>query len=96
VPDFMLRGIDGELAERIKTIARDRKWALNDVILHLLRQALGLTEEDISSRGMRGDIATLGGTWAADEAAAFRAALEAFEGLPVEELPLDNIKKPLR
>ena len=66
----MLRGIDGELAERIKTIARDRKWALNDVILHLLRQALGLTEEDISSRGMRGDIATLGGTWAADEAAA--------------------------
>ena len=23
-------------------------------------------------------------------------ALEAFEGLPVEELPLDNIKKPLR
>ena len=37
----MLRGIDGELAERIKTIARDRKWALNDVILHLLRQALG-------------------------------------------------------
>lgn len=96
MPDFMLRGIDGELAERIKTIARDRKWALNDVILHLLRQALGLTEEDISSRGMRGDIATLGGTWAADEAAAFRAALEAFEGLPVEELPLDNIKKPLR
>lgn len=96
MPDFMLRGIDGELAERIKTIARDRKWALNDVILHLLRQALGLTEEDISSRGMRGDIATLGGTWAADEAAAFRAALEAFEGLPVEELPLDNLKKPLR
>jgi hypothetical protein len=96
VPDFMLRGIDGELAERIKTIARDRKWALNDVILHLLRQALGLTEEDISSRGMRGDIATLGGTWAADEAAAFRAALEAFEGLPAEELPLDNLKKPLR
>lgn len=96
MPDFMLRGIDGELAERIKTIARDRKWALNDVILHLLRQALGLTEEDISSRGMRGDIATLGGTWAADEAAAFREALEAFEVLPVEELPLNNIKKPLR
>jgi hypothetical protein len=92
----MLRGIDGELAERIKTIARDRKWALNDVILHLLRQALGLTEEDISSRGMRGDIATLGGTWAADEAAAFREALAAFEVLPVEELPLNNIKKPLR
>jgi hypothetical protein len=45
---------------------------------------------------MRGDIATLGGTWAADEAAAFREALEAFEGLPVEELPLNNIKKPLR
>lgn len=96
MPDFMLRGIDGELAERIKTIARDRKWALNDVILHLLRQALGLTEEDISSRGMRGDIATLGGTWAADEAAAFREALAAFEVLPVEELPLNNIKKPLR
>lgn len=94
MPDFMLRGIDGELAERIKTIARDRKWALNDVILHLLRQALGLTEEDISSRGMRGDIATLGGTWAADEAAAFREALQAFETLPADELPLNNLKKP--
>ena len=90
----MLRGIDGELAERIKTIARDRKWALNDVILHLLRQALGLTEEDISSRGMRGDIATLGGTWAADEAAAFREALTKGKSVLLEPIMKVEVVTP--
>ena len=83
MPDFVLRGIDGEIAERIKLIARQKNWAINDVILHLLKQSLGMTDEDITGRGMR-DIATLGGTWAADENAAFRAALEAFENLPAE------------
>ena len=90
LPDFLLRGIDNAVAERIKTIARERNWSINDVILHLLKQALGLSDEDIAVAHATShqDIATLAGTWDPAESAAFRAALEAFESLPEEEAPL--------
>ena len=39
--DFLLRDIDERVAERIKEMARQRGWPLNDVILHLIKQALG-------------------------------------------------------
>jgi len=42
--DFLLRDIDDKVAERIKELARQRGWPLNDVILHLVKQALGLAE----------------------------------------------------
>ena len=89
MPDFLLRGIDSALAERIKAIARERNWAINDVLLHLLRRGLGegVGETDAEPAG-RQDIAHLSGTWAADEAAAFRSALEAFENLPEDESPV--------
>jgi hypothetical protein len=92
LPDFLLRGIDAAIAERIKILARDRNWSINDVILHLLKQALKLTEEDITTPGHQ-DIAMLGGTWAPDEAAAFRSALEAFESLPEDESPIHPLHK---
>jgi hypothetical protein len=44
--DFLLRDIDERVAERIKELARQRGWPLNDVILHLVKQALGLSEPD--------------------------------------------------
>ena len=91
MPDFLLRGIDNAVAERIKTIARERNWSINDVILHLLKQALGMSDEDIAASAhavSHQDIATLAGTWDPAESAAFRAALEAFESLPEDEQPL--------
>ncbi|MCE3001344.1 MAG: hypothetical protein LW860_01400 [Xanthomonadaceae bacterium] len=45
MPDFLLRGIDNALAERIKNIARERNWSINDVILSLVRRGLGEGEE---------------------------------------------------
>jgi hypothetical protein len=92
LPDFLLRGIDVAIAERIKMIARDRNWSINDVIIHLLKQALHLTDEDITTSKHQ-DIAMLGGTWAPDEAAAFRSALEAFESLPEDESPVHATRK---
>jgi hypothetical protein len=89
VPDFLLRGIDGELAERIKSIARERNWAINDVLLHLIRQALGLIEPEQPTHR---DIAMLGGTFANDEAEAFRQALKAFENLPENDSPLRTVR----
>ncbi len=89
MPDFLLRGIDNALAERIKTIAREKNWAINDVILHLIRAGLGDgVEAPGTQQASRQDIAHLSGTWAPDEAAAFRAALAAFETLPEDESPV--------
>ena len=78
--DFLLRDIDDRVAERIKELARQRGWPLNDVILHLVKQALGLAEPDPAP--IPGDIARLGGTWGDEEARAFEAAMKAFDGLP--------------
>ncbi|HET7845137.1 MAG TPA: hypothetical protein VFL14_13365 [Xanthomonadales bacterium] len=89
MPDFLLRGIDGELAERIKALARERNWAINDVLLHLIRQALGLVEP---VQPTPQDIAVLGGTWGSDEAEAFKQALKAFENLPENDSPLRTVR----
>lgn len=90
MPDILVRHIDDTTAERIKAIARERQWTINEVILHALRHGLGFAGEEISHRELH-DIAHLRGTWEPTEAAAFRKALEAFErveGSPLyEELP---------
>lgn len=80
VPDILVRNIEETLAERIKTIARERNWSLNDVILHILRQGVGLGGEDLANQVTQ-DIAMLSGTWDATESAAFRSAVDAFESL---------------
>jgi hypothetical protein len=94
LPDFLLRGIDNAIADRVKELARERNWSINDVILHLLKQALGMSEEDIGAAREHQDIATLAGTWDPAESAAFRAALEAFESLPEDEQPLRSKAPP--
>ncbi len=78
--DFLLRDIDEGVAERIKEMARQRGWPLNDVILHLIKQALGLSEPDPPP--VPGDIARLLGSWDDAEARAFTEAMSAFTGLP--------------
>ena len=78
--DFLLRDIDEQVAERIKEMARQRGWPLNDVILHLVKQALGLSEPDPGP--VPGDIARLIGAWDDAEARAFKEAMSAFSGLP--------------
>jgi hypothetical protein len=78
--DFLLRDIDERVAERIKEIARQRGWPLNDVILNLLKQALGLSEPEPAP--VPGDIARLLGSWDDAETRAFNEAMNAFSGLP--------------
>lgn len=78
--DFLLRDIDERVAERIKEMARQRGWPLNDVILHLVKQALGLSEPDPPA--VPGDIARLMGAWDDAESRAFQEAMSAFSGLP--------------
>jgi len=88
VPDILVRNIEDTVAERIKAIARERSWSINDVILHVLRHSLGLGGDDIVRREIQ-DIAALGGTWDQCESAAFRTALKAFEQIEGRPLFVD-------
>jgi len=79
VPDLVIRHIDSSMAERIKTLAADRRWSINDVVLHALRHGLGLSAAgQISSETMidPGSL-VLGGQWDLAEKAAFQEALQA-------------------
>ena len=62
VPDILVRNIDESVAEHIKSIALQRNWWINEVILHVLRHSLGFGGEDIANREIH-DVAVLSGTW---------------------------------
>jgi len=93
MPDILVRNIEEIVAERIKAIAREREWSINEVILHVLKQSLGFGGEDIFHREMQ-DIAVLSGTWDSRETAAFRSAVEAFEQVDGQPLFGDSDKDP--
>jgi hypothetical protein len=82
MPDFLIRDIDAEVAERIKRIARDRGWPINDVILRLLKEALGMLEPEPP---LPGDIARLAGTYQDEEARVLEEAMKAFQRLPDDQ-----------
>lgn len=82
MPDIVIRGIDNDLAERIKEIARLNNMPINDVLLRLLRQALKLDAETLTVANPKQDIARLAGAWGKDETDALRAAIAAIEKLP--------------
>ena len=79
MPDIVIRGIDNDVAERIKEIARLNGLPINDVLLKLLRQALKLDIETLAVGNPKQDIARLTGSWGKDETEALRAAIEAFQ-----------------
>jgi hypothetical protein len=80
VPDFLIRDIDAEVAERIKDLARERGWPLNETILHLIRRGLGVLEPEPPPEP--GDISRLPGTLSDDESKALLDAMSAFKELP--------------
>ena len=93
MPDILVRNIDDAVAERIKAIARERNWSINEVIVYILRHSLGFGGEDIVRRDRDiHDVAVLAGTWDPREAAAFRTALEAFEKVDGKPLFVDPNK----
>ena len=80
MPDFLIRDIDNEVAERIKALARERGWPLNDTMIHLIKQALGLVEPEPLREPA--DISRLGGAWDDSESRALIEAMEAFKDRP--------------
>ncbi|HEX7338481.1 MAG TPA: hypothetical protein VF271_00955 [Rhodanobacteraceae bacterium] len=78
------------MAERIKTLARERKWSINDVILHALRYGLGLGGDAFGTHEHEfRSVANLAGAWDADETAAFEEALNALAAAETKPLKSD-------
>ncbi len=88
--DFLLRDIDDRVANRVKELARQKGWPLNDVLLLLVKQALGMAEPDPAP--IPGDIARLNGAWNDDESRAFMEAINSFSELP-DDAPSYMINK---
>ena len=87
--DILIRDVDDAIAERLRQLAVERNWPVNQVVLQALRIALGLGGEDLVKRD-RQDIAHLRGTWNSGETAAFRDALSAFERVDGQPLFSDG------
>jgi hypothetical protein len=86
MPDIVVRHIDDTMVERIKQIARERKWSINDVVLHAMRSGLGLDAENLTALREHRSIAKLAGTWQAEESAVFEEALDAMASIPEGQL----------
>jgi hypothetical protein len=89
MPDIMIRHIDRLMVERIKTLAKERQLAVNDVILQALRHGLGVSESGgllaESSRESK-ELAPPANEWDASEQAAFKEAMQALSVARPEQL----------
>ena len=79
MPDIVIRHIDSLMAERIKSLAKERQWSINDVVLHALRHGLGMTQGNVFAETLLdpGELTVLSGQWDAREKAAFQEAIQA-------------------
>jgi hypothetical protein len=80
MPDIMIRHIDRLMAERIKLLAKERQWSINDVVLQALRHGLGVSESGgLLSENLREsrDLSVAVGHWDASERAVFQEAMQA-------------------
>jgi len=77
-----LRGIDEELAGGLERLARQGRESMNGVILHLLRDKLGLSKPKF--REIHHDLDDLAGTWTDEEAREFDAVVSEFSRIDEE------------
>nr|WP_255682823.1 hypothetical protein [Dyella sp. 2HG41-7] len=99
MPDIVIRHIDRLMAERIKSLAKERQWSINDVVLQALRYGLGVTEAggvQAESEVEALDLASEGGHWDASERAAFQEAMQALSVARAEQLAPANKSGELR
>lgn len=90
--EILISNIDKATLERMRDLALERGWSINEFALRALRYAVGLSNEHPSGQD-RQDIATMRGVWNQSENQAFREAIEAFRG--VESGPtFDSPDKP--
>ena len=77
-----LRGIDDELSSRLERIAQQGQESMNGVILHLLRDKIGLSKPRFKEE--YNDLDDLAGTWTQEEAREFDAVTSEFSRIDGE------------
>jgi len=82
VKTLTLRGIDEELDRGLKKLAQQERDSMNAVILHLLRDKLGLTKPKF--RETHHDLDDLAGTWTKEEAREFDDVVREFSHIDEE------------
>ncbi len=94
MPDMILQHVDSLLVERIHALARDRECPVNDVMLHALRNGLGISAAQQLSETLREPqaLAELGGQWGADETGIFQEALRALAQTQATQLAPESIR----
>jgi hypothetical protein len=92
VPDMILQHVDSLLAERVKALARDRQCSINDVLLHALRNGLGMSPAQQLSETLRESQTELDGQWEALEQGVFQEALHALAQTRPTQLAPENIR----
>ena len=71
-----LRGIDDEIAQRLREEAQRQGTSVNALILQFVRKGVGL---QTARRPVYHDLDALAGTWSVEEASAFLDSLSDFE-----------------
>lgn len=91
---MILQHVDHLLAERIKALARDRQWSVNDVLLYALRNGLGMSAAQQFSETLRDPqaLTQLGGHWEAAEQGVFQEALHALARTHPTQLAPESIR----
>ncbi|HEV2680940.1 MAG TPA: hypothetical protein VNZ27_04880 [Rhodanobacter sp.] len=92
MPDMILQHVDNLLVERIKALARDRQWSINDVLLNALRNGLGMSPAQQLSETLREPQTELDGHWEAVEQGVFQEALRALAQTRPTQLAPESIR----
>jgi hypothetical protein len=94
VTDVLVQHVDPLLVERIKTLAKERGCAINEVLLRALRNGLGMSAADELSETVREpeELTQLSGHWDAQERGVFQEALHALARAPATQLAPESIR----
>ena len=77
-----IRGIDQELAKRIKDEANKRKTSINQLALKILRSALGLGDKQVFRT--HNDLDLLAGTWTEKDTKLFLNTIKELNEIDME------------
>lgn len=77
--DMILHHVESLLAERIRALAKERQCSVNDVMLHALRNGLGISAAQEFSETLRDPetLSRLNGNWEDAEQGIFQEAIHA-------------------
>ncbi len=94
MPDMILQHVDGLLVERIRALARERQCPVNDVLLHALRNGLGMSaaQQFSESRFEPDSLTELDGHWETAEQGVFQEALHALAQTRPTQLAPERIR----